>query len=147
MWITFSLFLQYSYVSASVQCENHSHNDKSFLAIPNMLGSIGPKWLGLRPPYNSGSIHATTSNMLMIICFTIYSNWYKNWLQTTSFSVFIEVFSSLIAKHNRHHNRHNHGCRRQKWPPSAPHEALGSVPMLQMDRRQPFELADVFWGG
>jgi hypothetical protein len=38
MWITFSLFLTYSYVMASVQCENCFYNDKSFLAIPNMPG-------------------------------------------------------------------------------------------------------------
>jgi hypothetical protein len=37
MWITFSLFLCYSYVYTSVQCENCFYNEKSFLAIPNML--------------------------------------------------------------------------------------------------------------
>ncbi len=33
MWITFSLFLPYSYIEASVQCENCSHNDKRFPGI------------------------------------------------------------------------------------------------------------------
>jgi hypothetical protein len=147
MWITFSLFCQYSYVSASVQCENCSHNSKSFPAIPNMPGSIGPKWFGLRPPYNLGLVHATISDTWILICFTIYSNSYKNWLQTTSFSVFIESFSSLITKHNWRHNRHNHGRRRWKWPPSALHEALRSTPTLQMNRLRPPELADVILGG
>jgi hypothetical protein len=60
VWITFSLFLQYSYVLASVQCENFSHNDKSFPVIPNMPESIGPKFLGLCPPDNLGSGHTIT---------------------------------------------------------------------------------------
>ena len=124
MWITFSLFLQYSYVSASVQCENCSHNDKSFPAIPNMPGSIGPKWFKLRTPYNSGSVHTTISDAWIIISFTIYSNSCKKLLQTTSFSVIIESFSSLITKHNWRHNRH-----------------------LWMDRLQHPKLADVIWGG
>ena len=147
MWITFSLFLQYSYISASVQCENCSHNDKSFPAIPNMPGSIGPKWFELRPPDNSGSVHTTISNAWIIIHFTIYSNSYKNWLQTTSFSVFIESFSSLITKHNWRHNRHNHGRRRHKCPPSAPREALRFMLMLWMNRLQPPKLSDIIWGG
>ncbi len=137
MWITFSLFLQYSYVLASVQCENHSHNDKSFPVIPNMLGSIGPKWFGLQPPYNLGSVHATISDTWIIICFTIYSNTYKHLLQTASFSVFIEMFSSLITKHNWRHILHNHGRHRWKWPPSTPHEALRSTLTFWMNRLQP----------
>ncbi len=72
MWITFSLFLQYSYVLASVQCENCSYNDYSFPAIPNMPGSIGPKWFGLQPPNNLGSGHATISDAWISTCFTIY---------------------------------------------------------------------------
>ncbi len=147
MWITFSLFLWYSYASASVQCEHHFHNDKSFPAIPNMLGSIGPKWFRLRPPYNLGSVHATISNAWIIICFTIYSNIYKHWLQTTSFSDFIETFSSFTTKHNWHHNHHNHGHRRRNRPPRTPHEALRSAPTLWMNRLQPPKLVDViFWG-
>jgi hypothetical protein len=51
-----------SYVLASVQCDNCSHNDKSFPAIPKMPGSIGPKWFGLRPLDNSGLGHATISD-------------------------------------------------------------------------------------
>ncbi len=31
----------------------------------------------------------------------------------------------------------DHGRRRKKWPPSAPHEALRSNPMRQMDGQQP----------
>ena len=73
MRITFSLFLSYSYILASVQCENRSHNDKSFLAIPNMPGSIGPKWFGLRPRYNLGSGHTAMSVTSVTTCFTIYS--------------------------------------------------------------------------
>ncbi len=147
MWITFSHFLRYFYVLASVQCEKRSHNDKSFPVIPNMPGSIGPKWFGLRPPYNSGLVHATISDTWIIICFTIYSNTYKHWSQTTSFSVFIAMFSSLITKHNWRHNRHNHGRRRRKWPPSAPHEALRSALTLRINRLQPPKLADVFFEG
>jgi hypothetical protein len=147
MWITFSLYLQYFYVSALVQCENCSHNDKIFPAIPNVPGSIGPKWFRLWPPYNSGSVQATISDTWIIICFTIHSNTYKNWLQTTSFSYCIEIFNSLITKHNWHHNRHNHCRRRRKWPPSAPHEALCSTPTLQMKCLQPSELAGVIFGG
>jgi hypothetical protein len=146
MWITFSLFLQYSYVSASVQCENCSHNDKSFSAIPNMSVSVGPKWFKLWPPYNLGSVHTTISDAWIIIHFTIYSNSYKNWLQTTSLSVFIEGFSSLITKHNWRHNRHNHGRLWRKCPPSTPHEALRFTLMLWTNRLQPPELANVIWG-
>jgi hypothetical protein len=147
MWITFSLFLQYSYVLASVQHENCFHNDKTFPAIPNMPGSIGPKWFGLRPPYNSSSVQATISDTSITICFTMYDNSYKNWLETTSFSVFIESFSSLITRHNWHYNCHNHGRRWRKWPPSAPHEALSSALMLRMNRLQRPKLVDeIFWG-
>jgi hypothetical protein len=39
----------------------------------------------------------------------------------------------------------NHGRRRQKWPPSAPHEALHPVPMQQMDGRQPPEQVDIIF--
>ncbi len=145
MWTTISLFLQYSYLLASVQRENCSHNDKSFLAIPNMPGSIGPKWFRLQPPYNLGSVHTTISDTWIIICFTIYSNSYKNWFQTTS--VFIECFSSLITKHTWCHNRHNLGCHQQKWPLSAPHEALHFAPTLQMNRLQLPEIAGVILGG
>jgi hypothetical protein len=68
-------------------------------------------------------------------------------MQTTNFIIFIAIFSSLITKHNWHHNHHNHDRHRQKWPPSAPHEALRSAPMLRMDSLQPPELADVIFGG
>ncbi len=114
-----------------------------------MPGSIGPEpeWFGLRSPYNSGLVRATISVTWIKICFTIYSNTCKHWLQTTSFSVFIEIFSSLITKHNWRHNRHNHGRRRRKWSPSAPHEALRSMPMLQMNRLKCPDLADVILGG
>jgi hypothetical protein len=50
MWIAFSLFLQYSYILGSVQCETGSRNDKSFPAIPNMPESIGTEWLGSGHP-------------------------------------------------------------------------------------------------
>ncbi len=112
-----------------------------------MPGSIGPKWFGLRPPYNLGSVHITISDTWIKICSTIYSNSYKYWLQTTSISVFIERFSSLITKHNWHRNRYNHGHRRQKWPPSAPHEALRSTPMLWMNRLQPPPASGCNFGG
>ncbi len=72
---------------------------------------------------------------------------YIHCLQTTNFSVIIAFFSSLSKKHNWRHNRHHHGCRRQNWPPSAPHEALRSAPTLLMDGQQPPKIADVvFWG-
>ncbi len=46
--------------------------------------------------------------------------------------------NTTIADHDRHWG---------KWPPSAPHEALQSVPARHMDGRQPPELPDViFWG-
>jgi hypothetical protein len=68
-------------------------------------------------------------------------------LVKTSYSVFIACFSSLSTKHNWRHNRHNHGRCQWKWPPSVPHEALCSVPMLIMDGQRPPEIADVvFWG-
>ncbi len=68
-------------------------------------------------------------------------------LVKTSFSVLIACFSSLSTKHNWRHKRHNHFRRRQKWPPSAPHEALCSAPMLLMDGQRPPEIVDVvFWG-
>ncbi len=59
----------------------------------------------------------------------------------------IEFFSRFCTKHNWRHNHHNHGYRRGKSPPSPQREALRSTPMLQMDRRQPPKLVDVFWGG
>jgi hypothetical protein len=37
----------------------------------------------------------------------------------------------------------NHGRCRQKWPPSAPHEALCSAPTHPMDGWQPPEHADI----
>ncbi len=149
MWITFSLFLQYSYVLASVQCKDCSHNDKSFPVIPNMPGSIGPKWFGLQPPNNSSSGHATISDTWFLICFTIYSHWNNYTIKTTTYSVFciFQYFSSLSTKHDGRHNHHNHGHRRRKWPPSAAHEALCSAPMHWMDGQQPSKLADEFWGG
>jgi hypothetical protein len=55
MWTTASPFLPKSYSKPSLQCANHSCNEKSFPAIPNMPGSIGPKWFGLQPRHNSGS--------------------------------------------------------------------------------------------
>ncbi len=149
MWITFSLFLQYSYVLASVQYENCSHNDMSFPAIPNMPGSIGQKWFGLRPPNNLGSGHATISDTWILICFTIYSYRRKKSIKTTNFSVFciFQYLSSLKTKHNRHHNRYNHGRHQQKWPPSTPHKALRSAPMHQMDGWQPSKLRMYLGGG
>ncbi len=39
-----------------------------------------------------------------------------------------------------------HGRRQQKWPPSAPHEALRSALTHCMDRRQPPEQADIIFG-
>ncbi len=101
MWITFSLFLQYCYILASVQCEDHSHNDKSLPAIPNMPGSIRPQWFRLQPPDNSGSGHATiSSDTWILVCFTIYSHRNKYTIQTTNFSVFciFQYFSSLSTK-------------------------------------------------
>ncbi len=55
MWTTASLFLTKSSIQPSLQWVNHSCNDKRFWVIPNMLGSIGPQWFGLRPCHNLGS--------------------------------------------------------------------------------------------
>jgi hypothetical protein len=41
----------------------------------------------------------------------------------------------------------NHGRRWQKWPPSAPHEALPSTPTHRMDGQQPPEQVDIILGG
>ncbi len=113
-----------------------------------MTGSIGPKWFGLRPTHNSGSGNTTISDTWILICFTIHS-YKKKSTETTNFSVFciFWYFSSLSTKHNARHKCHNHGRRRQKLPPSAPHEALHSTPTQQMDGQQPSKLADVFGGG
>jgi hypothetical protein len=46
-------------------------------------------------------------------------------------------------------DQHNHSrpwLRRQKWPPSAPHEALRSNPMRRMDGQQPPEQDDIIFG-
>ncbi len=40
----------------------------------------------------------------------------------------------------------NHDRRRQKWPPSAPNEALSSVLAQHMDRGQPPKHADIIFG-
>ncbi len=40
----------------------------------------------------------------------------------------------------------DHGHRRQKWPPSAPHEALHSNPMHRMDGQQPPKQVDIIFG-
>ncbi len=56
----FSLFLGYSFISASIQYENHSHYVKSFIAFPIMSGfhwtkvvrALAMLQLGLRPRYN-----------------------------------------------------------------------------------------------
>ncbi len=45
MWTTFSPFLFYSYIKASVQCIKCSCNDKSFPAIPNMPGSYWTRFV------------------------------------------------------------------------------------------------------
>ncbi len=149
MWVIFFLFLWYSHISASVQCEDCSHNDKSFPAIPSIPGFIGPKWFGLQPPNNLGLGHTTISDTWILICFTIYSYRNNYTIKTTNFSVsfIFQYFSSLSTKHNGHHNHHNHGRHRQKWPPCAPHEALHSAPTHRFDGRQPSKLADVFLGG
>ncbi len=99
-----------------------------------------------------GSGHATTwaratlqlaiYELLYVLQYIVINNFFAN---KQLFLVFF--FSSLSTKHNWRHLRHNHGRCRRKWPPSTPHEALRSTPTLQMDRWQPPELADVFWGG
>jgi hypothetical protein len=116
---------------------------RAFWRYPICQGSIGLKWFG----YNLGSGHATISVTWIAICFTIHSNEYKHCLQTTIFSVFVAFFISLSTKQYWHHNRHNNGRRRWKLPPSTPHEALHSMPMLQIDGWQPLELAYVILGG
>jgi hypothetical protein len=136
--------------SASVQCENHSHNEEHFPAIPNMPGSIGPKQFGRRPRNNLGSGHATISDAWITICFTIYSYRQNHWLQTTNFSVFIAFFSISVAL-----SQNTTGITTAttwpppaEWPPSTPHEALCSKLMLRMDGRQkPPSLRMYFWGG
>ncbi len=96
--------------------------------------------------YNSGSGHATTSvTWLQYVLQYIVIN--TTLLIKINVSVFITFFSSFITKHNWHHNHHNHGRRWQKWPPSIPHEALCSAPMLWMAGWQPPKLADVFFEG
>ncbi len=67
MWITFSLFLQYSYVLASVQCENHSHNDMSFPATGVHWTIV--VWAPATPQLGLG--HATISDIWITIYFTI----------------------------------------------------------------------------
>ncbi len=146
MWTTVSPFLPYSYVQASLQSVNHSCNDKSFQAIPNMLGfhwtkvvrALATLQVGLRPRYYQ--------------CYMNFNMFYnrqlqKRFLLTNLILVFLLLFISLSLKHNWCHNRHNHGHRRQKWPPSTPHEVLRSAPTLLMDGQQPPKIADViFWG-
>ncbi len=148
MWTTFSPFPHYSYVWPSSQCVNHSCNDESFPAIPNMPGFHWTKvvrapamlQLGLWPRCYQCYVNCNICyNVQLIVC--------KCCLQTTSFSVFIEFFSSLSSKHNWRHNRHNHSRRRREWPPSAPHEALRSALTLLIDGRHPPEIADVVLGG
>jgi hypothetical protein len=41
----------------------------------------------------------------------------------------------------------DHSCRQQKWPPSAPHEALGSTQVHRMDGQHPLEHANIILGG
>ncbi len=113
MWITFSLFFQYSCILASVQCENCSHNDKSFLAIPNKLGPIGPKWFRLWQPNNLGSGQATISDT-WILFFTIYS-FRKNYCKKLLILVFFAFFSISVAL-----VQNTMGSQPpQPWPPSA----------------------------
>jgi hypothetical protein len=47
------------------------------------------------------------------------------------------ITNTTIAGHYR--------CR-QKWPPSAPYEALRSAPAHRMDRRHPPEQVDILFG-
>ncbi len=96
MWITFSLFVQYSYVLASVRCENLSHNDKSCPTIPNMPGSIGQKWFRLWPRHNLGSPR-TISDIWITICFTInVTN--KRFGNKKRILVFLFCFSIALAQ-------------------------------------------------
>ncbi len=53
--------------------------------------------------------------------------------------------SCPTSTHNWHHNRHNYGRCQWKCPPSAPHEALHSMLMCQIDRWQPPEQVDIFF--
>jgi hypothetical protein len=61
-----------------------------------MPGSIGPKWFGLWPPYNSGSGHATNSNTWILICLTIFIN--KLFANKQLISVFLLHFSVALAQ-------------------------------------------------
>jgi hypothetical protein len=48
---------------------------------------------------------------------------------------------------NINQNNHSQPCRhRQKWPPSAPHEALRSALTHQMDGQQPPKQVDIIFG-
>jgi hypothetical protein len=50
----------------------------------------------------------------------------------------------VFQQATKHH--HNHGCRRQKCPPNAPHEALRLVLTHQIDGPLPPEQADIIVG-
>ena len=146
MWTNISPFLYFSSLWPSLQCVNHSCNDKSFPAIPNIMP--GQKWFGLRPMLQLGLWPRYYQCYVNCnICYNVQLIVYKHCLQTTNFSVLIAFFSSLSTKQNWHHDRHNHGRHRRKWPPSAPHEALRSAPMLLMDGQQPPKIVDVVFGG
>jgi hypothetical protein len=51
----------------------------------------------------------------------------------------------FVFRHVTKH-RHNHGCRRRKCPPNAPHEAVRLVLMHQIDGQRPPEQSDIILG-
>jgi hypothetical protein len=62
------------------------------------------------------------------------------------FLLFLIWHQPLTANINQHTTIANHGRHQQKWPLSAPHEALRSAPTRWMDGQQPPKQADIFWG-
>ncbi len=83
---------------ASVQCENCSHNDKSFLAMPNMPGSIGPKWLRAPATPQLGLNHATSSDIGIPNMFYKILLWIYFFGNKQLILVFLFLFSVALAQ-------------------------------------------------
>ncbi len=141
MWITFSLFLQYKVRIVLTMT-------RAFRWYPicrSQLDQSGPD-SNQAITWAWATLQLVIRELQYVLQYIVIEKIIAYKQLILVFLLYFQYFSSLSTKHNWHHNFHNHGRHWRKCPPSAPHEALHSVPMLWMDGQQPSELADVFFG-
>jgi hypothetical protein len=125
MWTIFSPFHTYSYVEASIKYVNHSCHDKSFPAIPNM-----PRFHWTKVVRAPALLHLVLRELQYVLQYTGINT---NFAYKQLILVFLLNFSVVLAQ------THLASQPPQPWPPptercpSAPHEALRSTPMHQIN--------------